>query len=319
MSEGVYVINTDMGILYANPASETLTGYPISEAIGQKCENIFCEASYRCEEGCPPKVAMRERRSILHREAETRTKEGEMRDTDISFSPFYDDDRCIGAVVVIKDITEIKRAEEQIRQQNTFLNLTIDSLPDPFYVIDANDYTIRVANQACRSQESPGGKEIQPEGLTCYARTHNRTQPCEDEDHPCPLAVVKRTKQPYVVEHLHQSRSGELRSYEIHGYPILDADENVVQMIEYSVDITNRKKAEQEREKLICDLQEALAKVKQLSGFLPICASCKKIRDDQGYWKQIETYIRDHSEAEFSHGFCPDCAKKLFPGHYEEE
>jgi hypothetical protein len=57
---------------------------------------------------------------------------------------------------------------------------------------------------------------------------------------------------------------------------------------------------------------KALLKVKVLSGFLPICASCKKIRDDQGYWNQIESYIRDHSEAEFSHGICPDCAKKLY-------
>jgi len=56
-----------------------------------------------------------------------------------------------------------------------------------------------------------------------------------------------------------------------------------------------------------------MARVKQLSGLLPICASCKKIRDDQGYWTQIEAYIRDRSEAEFSHGICPECAKKLYP------
>jgi len=74
------------------------------------------------------------------------------------------------------------------------------------------------------------------------------------------------------------------------------------------------KKHEEEREKLIGELQEALAKVKQLSGLLPICASCKKIRDDKGYWNQIESYIRDHSEAEFSHGICPECAAKLYPG-----
>jgi two-component system, NtrC family, sensor kinase len=67
------------------------------------------------------------------------------------------------------------------------------------------------------------------------------------------------------------------------------------------------------------DLTEALAQVKQLSGFLPICASCKKIRDDQGYWRQVEEYIRDHSEAEFSHSICPECAKKLYPGLYEDD
>ncbi|MBS3905761.1 MAG: GAF domain-containing protein [Syntrophaceae bacterium] len=74
-----------------------------------------------------------------------------------------------------------------------------------------------------------------------------------------------------------------------------------------------QKRAEAEKEKLIVQLQKALGEVKQLSGLLPICASCKKIRDDKGYWNQIETYIRDRSEAEFTHGICPDCFKKLYP------
>jgi len=67
------------------------------------------------------------------------------------------------------------------------------------------------------------------------------------------------------------------------------------------------------RERLILELQNALAQVKTLSGLLPICSSCKKIRDDQGYWNQLEVYIQDHSEAVFSHSLCPDCAKKLYP------
>jgi AmiR/NasT family two-component response regulator len=74
----------------------------------------------------------------------------------------------------------------------------------------------------------------------------------------------------------------------------------------------------EEREKLIAELQMALAKVKTLSGLLPICASCKKIRDDGGYWHQVEVYIRDHSEAEFSHSLCPDCAKKFYEQLEEE-
>ena len=74
-----------------------------------------------------------------------------------------------------------------------------------------------------------------------------------------------------------------------------------------------RKQADEEREKLISKLQKALSEVKTLSGLLPICASCKKIRDDKGYWNHIESYIKNHSEAEFSHGICPDCAQKLYP------
>jgi DNA-binding response OmpR family regulator len=73
------------------------------------------------------------------------------------------------------------------------------------------------------------------------------------------------------------------------------------------------REGEAEREKLIRELQEALTKVKTLSGFLPICMSCKKIRNDKGYWEQVEVYIRDHCEAEFSHGICPDCMKKIYP------
>lgn len=84
-------------------------------------------------------------------------------------------------------------------------------------------------------------------------------------------------------------------------------------------DNTERKQAEKEREKLIHELQETLTKVKTLSGLLPICASCKKIRDDKGYWNQIESYIQDHSGAEFSHGICPECMKKLYPEFYKDE
>jgi AmiR/NasT family two-component response regulator len=73
-----------------------------------------------------------------------------------------------------------------------------------------------------------------------------------------------------------------------------------------------------ELRRLNAELQAALAKVKTLSGLLPICASCKKIRDDQGYWHQVEVYIRDHSEVEFSHGICPDCAQKLYPEFYRD-
>jgi PAS domain S-box-containing protein len=76
--------------------------------------------------------------------------------------------------------------------------------------------------------------------------------------------------------------------------------------------IAERKRSQQEREQLIHELQEAFAKIKVLSGFIPICASCKKIRDDQGYWNQLEAYIQSHTEAQFSHGICPDCATALY-------
>jgi two-component system cell cycle sensor histidine kinase/response regulator CckA len=69
-----------------------------------------------------------------------------------------------------------------------------------------------------------------------------------------------------------------------------------------------------ERQKLLTQIEQSAKEIKTLRGFLPICAACKKIRDDQGYWTQIETYISEHSDAEFSHGLCPDCAVRLY-GH----
>jgi methyl-accepting chemotaxis protein len=84
-------------------------------------------------------------------------------------------------------------------------------------------------------------------------------------------------------------------------------------------EIQERSLVELEREKLIAELKTALAEVKTLSGLLPICCSCKKIRDDQGYWNQIETYLQAATDAEFSHGICPDCAKKLYPEFCTDE
>lgn len=74
-----------------------------------------------------------------------------------------------------------------------------------------------------------------------------------------------------------------------------------------------------EQSRLISELQAALAEVKQLRGIIPICANCKKVRDDKGYWMQVEHYLREHSDAEFSHSLCPDCMHKLYPDLMGEE
>ena len=78
-------------------------------------------------------------------------------------------------------------------------------------------------------------------------------------------------------------------------------------------DITQRKAAEAERERLIHELKDALSRVKTLTGLLPMCAACRKIRDKEGAWHNLETYIREHTEADFSHGICQECRGKLYP------
>ena len=84
-------------------------------------------------------------------------------------------------------------------------------------------------------------------------------------------------------------------------------------------DISVRKKIESEREKLLRELQEALANIKTLKGLIPICVSCKKIRDDKGFWQKVESYIESYSEAEFTHGYCPACAERIKKEFLENE
>lgn len=83
-------------------------------------------------------------------------------------------------------------------------------------------------------------------------------------------------------------------------------------------EIAERRQTEIERENLILELRDAIVKIKTLRGLLPICAWCKRIRDDRGYWKKVETYIREHSDASFTHGICPECLKKISPETYDD-
>jgi PAS domain S-box-containing protein len=83
-------------------------------------------------------------------------------------------------------------------------------------------------------------------------------------------------------------------------------------------DVTRRKKLEEEREAILEELRNALSSIKTLSGLIPICARCKKVRDDKGYWNQVEEYIMEHSDATFSHGVCPECAQRDFPTAYHK-
>lgn len=138
---------------------------------------------------------------------------------------------------VSTEITHRKQAENKSRRKTAFLNLVLESLPHPFYVIDASDYTIKLANSAAH-------KGSLPEKITCHALTHKSDRPCSSADHPCPLETIKRTKQPVVLEHLHYDKDGNPRNVEVHGYPIFDEQGNLSQIIESSVDITERKKAE---------------------------------------------------------------------------
>jgi PAS domain S-box-containing protein len=119
---------------------------------------------------------------------------------------------------------------------------------------------------------------------------------------------------------------GEVRWLEHVCQPVRDSDGLCLGIRGSNRDVTDRRQAEEardraegERERLIGQLSEALAHVRTLRGFIPICAACKRIRDDAGYWQAVEVYVRDHTEAEFSHGLCPTCVKSLYPDFSHDE
>jgi two-component system sensor histidine kinase VicK len=126
----------------------------------------------------------------------------------------------------------------------------------------------------------------------------------------CKMHDVIKTKERYFsTDEVFVRKDGTVFPISIITAPVIE-NGNIRASVTAFRDITEQKQAEKEKEKLISDLQEALATINTLQGILPICASCKKVRDDKGNWKQIESYISEHSEAEFSHGYCPECGKK---------
>ena len=116
----------------------------------------------------------------------------------------------------------------------------------------------------------------------------------------------------HTEEFIVEKKNGDKFIVEVSASSVTSVSGKMVGRMASFIDITRRKEIEADREKLIKKLQDALDQIKTLKGIIPICASCKKIRDDEGYWNEIESYILKHSEADFSHGICPECAKKLY-------
>jgi PAS domain S-box-containing protein len=131
--------------------------------------------------------------------------------------------------------------------------------------------------------------------------------------------LIERKKDYCRHEIRYTYKDGGFRYIEVWARLTLDEKGDATGTAGTLTDITERKQAEKEREELILKLEKALSEVKKLSGLLPICASCKNIRNDKGYWEQVEVYIRDHSEADFSHDICPDCMEKLYPEYFKKK
>jgi len=166
-----------------------------------------------------------------------RKKDGTIFPVEISASTFPLGERQV-LCGVIRDITKRTQAEEKVDQQNSFLNTVIDSFSHPFVVINIEDYTIKLANSAAATGNIP-------ETTTCYSLMHRRNKPCDGQEGTCLLEEVEKSKKSITTEHVHYSEDGSPRNIEVHAYPVVDEEGNLVQVIEYLLDITERKKAGQ--------------------------------------------------------------------------
>jgi PAS domain S-box-containing protein len=215
-ADAIIVISQDKQTLFINPAAESLFRRKKKDLLNKPF-------AFSLKGGKTSEI------EIKHDGGEITI--AEMRVVDINWEgePAY--------LASLRDITGRKKAGKLIQQQKEFLTNIFESLTHPFYVVDANDYSIQMANKATQFDSASEVK-------TCYAVTHKNNQPCAGESHVCPLEEVKRTKKPVVVEHTHTDEDGKIRSLEVHGYPLFDTEGNVVQMIEYCLDVTERKQAE---------------------------------------------------------------------------
>jgi len=219
------------------------------------------------------------------------------------------------------EIEERKQVELALADSERRLADIIDFLPDPTWAIDTDGRVI-AWNRAIERVTGIGKQDMIGKGDYAYALPfYGEPRPVlidlvlKRDDHweRRYLSIKEEEGMLIAGESFHPAMGSDGRYFASTASRLYDAQGNAVGAIESIRDVSAAKRTEQEREKLIRELQAAIAKVRTLSGLLPICSSCKKIRDDKGYWNQIESYIRDHSDAQFSHGICPECRKTIYP------
>ena len=215
-------------------------------------------------------------------------------------------------------------------EKNTYLT-AFESLSDPVIVLDVEERVVNLNNAASLlidPDHVPGGHYYQPaprqDGSSPYGK-HATDGACIGR----PVADVFPWLAPTLGILKGRDGSGPCeceaavldvpRLFEVKRSDMLDVSEKLTATIVVLRDITNRKRTEAELRRTVGELGTALSEVKRLSGLLPICANCKKVRDDNGYWQQVESYITAHTEATFSHGICPDCLRKLYPDFHPRQ
>jgi PAS domain S-box-containing protein len=217
-------------------------------------------------------------------------------------------------VGVGREITEQKRIEEALRHEKTLLDALMDNIPDSIYFKDRQCRLLRMNRKEMLDlnvddmSQIVGKTDADLWGEEFGRKTITDEQRLMESGEPIIGLVESR-----------QMEDGQINWTWTTKVPLRDDSGQIVGLVGISRGINDLMNAQKARDKLITELQTALADVKTLSGLVPICANCKKIRDDKGFWMQVESYIQRHSQAHFSHGICPDCMKKLYPEFLQNE
>jgi PAS domain S-box-containing protein len=213
------------------------------------------------------------------------------------------DGNIVGSVAVSLDITERKQAEEALKESEEKYSNLFHFSNDGIFLHDLEGNILDV-NQKTLDQLGYTKSDMLP------FKIHDFHPPEALEKSQWAFETIIR--EGFVsFETEFKKKSGEVFTAEVSSSLFEIGDKKVIQGIVR--DITERKQAEEEREKLINELQKAIEEIKTLRGILPLCSFCNKIRDDKGYWEQVDVYIHKHLQADISHSLCPDCTKEHYP------
>ena len=215
-----------------------------------------------------------------------------------------DEDKYIVNTLSNKDLLQRIPSEKALDLVNVVFD-TLNSTVSGVIVMDLGGMITFVNPSFCRMLEYLPAQLIGLNAVTFFAaeKVKNMSDVIDIID------LSENDSEEFVVER----SDGKLVIVEVSASNVTSSSGQIVGRMGAFVDITKRKQVEIDRDKLIKKLEDSLEKIKTLRGLIPICSACKKIRDDKGFWHQVETYIKEHSDVEFTHGICPDCTKELYP------
>jgi PAS domain S-box-containing protein len=303
IQDGIVILDRDFTIVWVNRWLEKKYAFKMP-LTGKKCHTVFQDRQDSCLE-CPCIISIETGKPHKHiLPYPTAQSPAEW----FEFSMFRLEDvdgKILGTIGHVKDITERKQAEELLKDEVNRRRILVEQSRDGIVVLDQTG-KVYEANQQYARMLGYSMEELRQLYVWDWDTQWTKEQLLEK------IKTVDEKGDHF--ETYHRRKDGTVYDVEISTNGSVYRGQKLIFCV--CRDITERKRAQKEREKLIKELQEALKEIKTLRGILPICSFCKKIRNDKGYWEQVDVYIRKHSQADISHGVCPECMKKHYPEEY---